>query len=38
MEPLAVPYRTGFRQQRISAMLLEPFVDIVEEVLWIFYG
>src|SRR5262245_336823 len=34
MEPLAVPYRAGFRQQRVSAMLLKPFVDIVEEILF----
>src|SRR5262249_48577648 len=34
MKPLAVPYGTGFRQQRIGAMLLEPFVDVVEEVLF----
>jgi hypothetical protein len=28
-----VPRRTGFRQQRISAMFLKPFVDIVKEKL-----
>jgi hypothetical protein len=33
MEPLSVPRLAGFRQQRIGAMLLEPFVDVVEEML-----
>jgi hypothetical protein len=33
VEPPAVPCRTGFRQQRISAMFLDPFVDIVKEKL-----
>jgi hypothetical protein len=35
VEPLAVPCHTGFPQQRISAMFLEPFVDIVERPVWV---
>ena len=33
VEPLAVPRSAGFRQQRIGTMFVEPFVEIVEEIL-----
>ena len=33
VEPLAVPRTAGFRQQRIGPMFVEPFVEIVEEIL-----
>jgi hypothetical protein len=33
VEPFTVPRQAGFRRQRIGEMFLEPFVDIVEEML-----